>query len=67
MEKAAAKWKDLKTERMPLTVDCLWSNIREEWITEAIHDETKAVIASGKGRTRPEALRELAEKLEELR
>ncbi len=57
---------ELSTERIALSIDCAWSNIGQEWCAEATHDHTHASVAFGKGKTRPEALRELADELERI-
>ena len=54
----------LKSDALPLVVDCVYSNIGEEFTAEARDEDTNIVIAVGRGRTRPEALRELADNLE---
>lgn len=57
---------DLTTDHMPLIVECSWSNIGQEWTADARHEDNHKTVAFGKGMTRPEALRELADELEAL-
>lgn len=57
---------DLKTDHMPLIVECSWSNIGLEWTADARHEDSHKTIAFGRGSTRPDALRELADALEDL-
>lgn len=54
---------DLRTDHMPLNVECSYSNISEEWTAEANH-EKNGTSFRGKGKTRPDALRALADALE---
>ncbi len=62
----------LATDRIELRIECSYSNIGEEWLAEALtteqeldgHATREISVAHGKGKTRPEALRELADALE---
>lgn len=60
----------VNTDKIDLEIECSYSNIGEEWCAEAVTQEWEAgyrrpvVVASAKGKTRPEALRELADAME---
>lgn len=63
----------VKSDAMDLRIECSYSNIGEEWVAEAItieyeldgHAARSVTAAFGKGQTRPDALRELADALEQ--
>jgi len=60
------------SDKMELEIECSYSNIGEEWVAEAITQEWEngyrraVTVASGKGRTRPDSLRDLADTLESM-
>jgi hypothetical protein len=56
----------MDSDRLPLSIECAWSNIGEEWNAEALDADTGWQVASATGSTRPEALRNLADELEDL-
>lgn len=62
---------EIASDKMALEIECSYSNIGKEWTAEAVTQAWEAgykrsiTVAVGKGKTRPEALRELADALEE--
>lgn len=53
------------TDHMPLVVECGYSNIGEKWWAEARNADTGKQVCSATGGTRPDALRNLADELED--
>jgi len=57
----------VKSDELPLIVECAYSNIGEEWWAEARHEETGKQVCNATGTTRPNALRNLADELEDYK
>jgi hypothetical protein len=49
----------------PLEIECSYSNIGEQWVAEARRPGETEWFAAAKGTSRPDALRNLADVLEE--
>lgn len=52
-------------DRIAGTVDCSYSNIGEEWCA-ALVDENGKTLAAGKSNSRADALRNLADAIEDI-
>lgn len=55
----------LASDHLELQIECFWSNLGEMWLAVATDKDGKE-IAVGKADSRPEALRALADELEDL-
>lgn len=62
----SSRYEEVRSDAMNLDIEVAYSNIGDEFIAEAFDEDAGKWVAVGKGKTRPAALRELADALEKL-